>query len=101
MPVIDSNYLECKSTGSDGEKTVFLNGFRMKHESWNMVYPILAIGHSVFLFNRYGVGSSSKAKVDQVGQVVVGKNLTYSLLLHVGITMQAGCSSGKIQLEQK
>ncbi len=62
MPVIDSNYLECKSTGSDVEKTVFLNGFRMKHESWNMVYPILAISHAIAYFFSIGMESAHRPR---------------------------------------
>jgi len=62
---------EYKLIGSGEKSIIFLNGFRMKFESWNMVYPEILTNHKVLLFNRSGVGKSMKAQVAQTGKCVV------------------------------
>lgn len=50
---------------------VFLNGFRMPLHTWEKVYTNLDTTSQVFLYNRLGVGKSSKATKPQTGNIVV------------------------------
>lgn len=65
------NHFEYRKIGAGERSIIFLNGFRMKYDSWGDVYNNLPEGYSILLFNRLGVGSSSKARVRQTGSVVV------------------------------
>ena len=71
MPDINSKLFEYKLIGNGEKNIVFINGFRMNFDSWNQVYPKIAEDHRVLLFNRYGVGKSSKAELKQTGKTVV------------------------------
>lgn len=62
---------EYKIVGDGEQNILFFNGFRIKFNSWDKVYPTLSKEYRVILFNRLGVGLSSKASVDQTGEVVV------------------------------
>lgn len=66
------DFLEHRLIGCGGMNVIFLNGFRMHFDSWDKVYPSVAEANRVLLFNRAGVGSSSKARVPQTGDLVVG-----------------------------
>ena len=71
MSHINQNQLEYKLIGNGEQNVVFLNGFRMNFDSWNQVYTDISKSHRVLLFNRHGVGKSSKAALQQTGRVVV------------------------------
>ncbi|MDQ2077982.1 alpha/beta fold hydrolase [Marinimicrobium sp. ABcell2] len=62
--------LEHKLIGDGDTNVIFLNGFRMRYDSWDKVYPSVAESSKVLLLNRAGVGSSAKAQVPQTGNVV-------------------------------
>jgi len=64
---------EYKIIGTGEQSIVFLNGFRMKFDSWEKVYTNVGKNHCVILFNRRGVGSSIKATTKQTGNVVVNE----------------------------
>lgn len=56
----------------EGEPSVvFLNGYRMHFKSWGKVYKAIAAQNSVFLYNRLGIGKSSKPHEPQNGLTVV------------------------------
>ncbi|NTS76273.1 alpha/beta hydrolase [Catenovulum sp. SM1970] len=63
--------MECLKAGSGDLTLVFINGFRMPFSSWDKVYPVLSQHHSVFLYNRYGIGESTQAKTPQTADSVV------------------------------
>lgn len=69
----DGSCFEYKLIGTGEQSIVFLNGFRMKFDTWDKVYTNIAKKHRVLLFNRYGVGRSIKANKKQVGDEVVNK----------------------------
>ncbi|CAH9050318.1 2-succinyl-6-hydroxy-2, 4-cyclohexadiene-1-carboxylate synthase [Pseudoalteromonas sp. CIP111854] len=50
---------------------VFLNGFRMKFDTWNQVHTILSDRYEILLYNRLSVGQSKKALQHQLGKVIV------------------------------
>ena len=65
--------LDHNRVGSGGANIVFLNGFRMHFKTWDQVYPALTSDNTVVLFNRRGVGESSKANEAQDGHTVIGE----------------------------
>lgn len=71
MPNIDDRYFEYSLTENGSDTVVFLNGFRINFNSWNKVITELSANYSMLLFNRLGVGSSSRATTEQTGDVVV------------------------------
>ena len=71
MTDINKKLFEFKLIGSGEKNIVFVNGFRMKFDSWNKVYPKISEDYRVLLFNRHGVGKSSKAEIKQTGIAVV------------------------------
>jgi len=73
MSKVGYNQFEYKLTGSGDVNVVFINGFRTKLDSWEQVYPVISKTNKVLLFNRYGVGKSSKATQEQTGEIVVGE----------------------------
>lgn len=74
MALADKNIpFEYHKAGADGENIVFLNGFRMQFKTWNLVYPSFTSDNSVLLFNRRGVGASSKATAAQDGYTVISE----------------------------
>ncbi len=80
---IDDGQFEYNLIGNGKQNVVFINGFRMKFDSWNKVYPNIAENYSVLLFNRHGVGSSSKATIKQTGNVVVNEIHTFLSKLEI------------------
>ncbi len=50
---------------------VFLNGFGARIASWNKVIPDIADVGTLLLYNRAGIGKSSKATTKQSGDVVI------------------------------
>jgi len=66
-------HLEYHRIDNGAINIVFLNGFRIQFKTWDRVYPELASENSVFLFNRRGVGSSSKATKAQDGKTVISE----------------------------
>ena len=71
MPNIDNGYFEYSLTGTGENCIVFMNGFRIKFDSWDRVCGKIPGNYSMLLFNRLGVGSSLKATTKQTGSVVV------------------------------
>lgn len=65
--------LEHHRVGGSGANIVFLNGFRMQFGTWDQVYPALTSDNSAILFNRRGVGKSSKATEAQDGHTVISE----------------------------
>jgi pimeloyl-ACP methyl ester carboxylesterase len=59
------------SNHENKENILFLNGFRMKMNSWDTIFPDIETLGNVLLYNRLGVGASSKAQEDQDGKRVV------------------------------
>lgn len=53
---------------------IFLNGYRMNLTNWEKVYPQVAEKHHILLYNRLGIGKSSKATQEQDAETVV-KNM--------------------------
>lgn len=84
MPINDSIDLEHKKIGDGSPTIVFLNGFRMQFETWDKVYPDFIPTNRMILFNRRGVGASSKAMEEQDGNAVI-KDMR-SLFLTLGLT---------------
>jgi hypothetical protein len=66
-------HFEYQRIGKGAINIVFLNGFRMHFKTWNKVFPELALENSVFLFNRRGVGASSKATETQDGMTIISE----------------------------
>lgn len=83
MSNISSGQFEYELIGNGKTNIVFLNGFRIKYNSWDMIYPTLAKKHKVLLFNRLGVGSSCRARIKQTGNVVVEE--MHAFLSNIGI----------------
>lgn len=75
--------LEYYRIENGGINIVFLNGFRMPYKTWDKVYPKLASEYSVLLFNRRGVGASSKANKHQDGKEII--NEMRSFFLNLGL----------------
>jgi pimeloyl-ACP methyl ester carboxylesterase len=50
---------------------IFLNGFGARIASWNKVIPDIADVGTLLLYNRSGIGKSSKATTKQTGDVVI------------------------------
>ena len=50
---------------------IFLNGFGARIASWNKVIPDIADVGTLLLYNRAGIGKSSKATTKQSGDVVI------------------------------
>lgn len=67
---VGSNKFEGLSIGKKAPQIIFLNGYRMNYKSWDKVYPEIAKKYSVFLYNRLGIGRSSKANRGQEASVV-------------------------------
>jgi len=67
------NHLEHQRIGDGPSNIVFLNGFRMRFQTWKEIYSDLVSDSSVLLFNRRGVGASSKATKAQDGTTVVNE----------------------------
>jgi len=57
--------------GNKKPQIIFLNGYRMNLTSWDQVYPNIAKDHGVFLYNRLGIGKSSKPAISQDADTVV------------------------------
>jgi pimeloyl-ACP methyl ester carboxylesterase len=75
--------LEYKLTGTGTNTVIFLNGFRMNFETWGKVSSDISVGHSVLVFNRRGIGKSSKATSEQTGEVIIKE--IHSLISKVNI----------------
>ena len=73
MKVDNNIHMEYQRIDNGSINIVFLNGFRIQYKTWDKVYPELASESSVFLFNRRGVGSSSKATISQDGKTVISE----------------------------
>lgn len=71
MLVDELKRFEHSVIGEGSPCVVFLNGFRMNYDTWDKVALDIATEHRVLLYNRLGVGASSKAETDQVGAVVM------------------------------
>jgi pimeloyl-ACP methyl ester carboxylesterase len=71
--LIDVNNVqfETLSLGNKKPQIIFLNGYRMNLNSWEQVYPDISKEHGVFLYNRLGIGKSSKPEIDQDAETVV------------------------------
>ena len=68
---LNDSIFEYSLKGEGNTPIVFINGFRMPLDSWNMLYPGIEKLGKVFVYNRLGVGNSSKATSDQTGTTVV------------------------------
>ncbi len=68
---VGSNKFEVLAINKKTPQIVFLNGYRMNFKSWDRVYPVIAKKHSVFLYNRLGIGRSSKAKNGQSDSAII------------------------------
>ncbi len=66
-------HLEYQRMGHGAPNIVFLNGFRTQFRTWDKVYPEFASDNGVLLFNRRGVGLSSKATEAQDGNTVISE----------------------------
>ena len=84
MSTNNNVHLEHQRIGNGATNIVFLNGFRMRFDTWNKVYPELTPENSVILFNRRGVGASSKATEAQDGNTVISeiRSLFSNLILN-------------------
>ncbi len=67
----DSIEFEYLIAGRGEPSIVFLNGYRMHFKSWDKIYKALVAQNSVFLYNRLGIGKSSKPKEPQNGLTVI------------------------------
>lgn len=68
---VNDAQFETLLSDNDNPHVIFLNGYRMNLASWDSAYPTIAKEHSVFLFNRLGIGKTSKASVGQDANTVV------------------------------
>jgi pimeloyl-ACP methyl ester carboxylesterase len=84
VPINNNVHLEYQLIGKGAINIVFLNGFRIQFNTWDKVYPELAAENSVFLFNRRGVGKSSKATIAQDGMAVICE--MHSLFSNLSLT---------------
>ncbi|WP_455205326.1 alpha/beta fold hydrolase [Kaarinaea lacus] len=57
--------------GDSGPVIVLINGFRIRLESWEKLYPEIGQYGRVLTYNRLGIGKSTKANTDQTGDVVI------------------------------
>lgn len=71
MSINDNKSFEYQQIGKGDIQIVFLNGFRMHFETWDKVYLDFIEENSVLLFNRRGVGKSSKAIIAQNGMTII------------------------------
>jgi pimeloyl-ACP methyl ester carboxylesterase len=81
---INQDELEYKLTGNGENTIIFLNGFRMSHDTWGQVSTDISVEHSVLVFNRRGIGKSSKAQREQSGETVIKE--IHSLIVNLNIT---------------
>jgi pimeloyl-ACP methyl ester carboxylesterase len=81
MKNIKENHYEYSLTGTGEQSIVFLNGFRMKFDTWDTVCANIPVDYQLLLYNRSGVGASSKAKTRQTGDVIINElhELLFSL----------------------
>jgi pimeloyl-ACP methyl ester carboxylesterase len=84
MPATNNVHLEYQLIGKGETNIVFLNGFRIQFNSWDKVYPKLAEENGILLFNRRGVGKSSKATIAQDGMTVIGE--MHSLFFNLSLS---------------
>lgn len=70
-------------SGSGDVTVVFFNGFRMPYKTWDKVYPAIEANNRVLLFNRLGVGDSSRAQMPQTAEVVVNEFRAWALNLDI------------------
>ncbi len=84
MATSKNMYFEHRRVGTGGINIIFLNGFRMQFKTWDQVYPAFTSSNSAVLFNRRGVGKSSKATESQDGYTVINEmhSLFFSLKLN-------------------
>jgi len=68
---VNNVQFETLSLGNKKPQIIFLNGYRMNLNSWEQVYPNIAEEHGVFLYNRLGIGKSSKPETGQDAETVV------------------------------
>ena len=68
---IDGRQVEFALSGHAAPAVVFDNGLGAHLESWGKVYPELARSHTVFVYNRPGVGGSAPAASPRDGQHIV------------------------------
>jgi pimeloyl-ACP methyl ester carboxylesterase len=71
MSIVEAKSFEYTQIGKGLVTVVFLNGFRMKYDTWDKVCQNITDEYNVLLYNRLGVGKSSEADSMQVGSVVV------------------------------
>jgi pimeloyl-ACP methyl ester carboxylesterase len=57
--------------GSGKQAVVFINDCGETHRIWDQIFPVIAKGHTVILFNRCGTGEVGPAKVEQTGDLIV------------------------------
>ena len=59
--------------GGEGSSPVIilLNGFRMPLFSWEQLYPEIQKHGRVFVYNRHGIGKTSKATCPQTGAEII------------------------------
>jgi len=68
---LDDQIVEYELTGSGKPTIVFLNGFGARMDIWKKVKAELAGEGTLLLYNRAGLGKSSKAKEKQYADVVI------------------------------
>lgn len=83
MQQININQLEYSLLGDGNSNVVFINGFRMNFNSWDRIYKEISRDFKIFLFNRHGVGKSSKATINQSGMVIVNELIELLLKLEI------------------
>lgn len=57
--------------GKGNNSLIFLNGAGVPYKSWDKIYSKVSSHNTVLLFNRHGVGASSRATVKQDGITII------------------------------
>ncbi|WP_207429435.1 alpha/beta fold hydrolase [Pedobacter sp. SYSU D00535] len=63
--------IEYSLVGSGNPALVFFNGFRMPLDSWDPVVKQLSHSHTTLLFNRFGIGKTSRIDLPHTGSRVL------------------------------
>ena len=69
--IVGEQKVEYELIGRGKPCIIFLNGFGARIASWKKVIPDIADVGTLLLYNRAGIGKSSKATTKQSGDVVI------------------------------
>lgn len=58
-------------SGIEGPNIIFINGFRMPLSGWERLFPGIDQLGRILIYNRPGIGKSSKAVVPQSGKMII------------------------------